>query len=401
MCTGCNDYALSRRRFLSNSAAAVATLAYADPILRLVSQAYAQTSQGTGNLLVLCQLDGGLDALSFLAPFTNPVYQAKRPQLALKADQVVPLSDNPDYGINTQFQFFADLYQAGQLAIIQQVAFPDGNGSHFESQEVFEYGVRNLGGAGAGVPWYERLRKTYFDEPYGVLNTQTIGDPRRYGYPDRTYHRAAQEAFGRLARLSKQGRSGAQQEVLAAYDRIDQRGQVLRERTQNFESTGEARDDFYRAAMLASAGLGTRIIKLRYGGFDTHGSQDEAQAQLFPTLNDHFRQFVDDARNIGIWDRTAVLFYTEFGRRNEENGSPGTDHGYGGHMMLAGPHVSGGLKGQPVTTADLNQDNLPYYVDFRAVLGATIRDWLGLDPAPIFKLDGESYDENVGSPLFA
>jgi len=391
---------LSRRSFLVRSGSAFAALCCADPILKLVSSTYGATLKGTGNLLVLCQLNGGLDALSFLAPFTNSVYQSRRPQLKLGAADVDQLSNWPDYGINKQFQFFSELFQQNQVAIVQQVAYPDGNGSHFESQEIYEYGVRNLGASqAANIKWYERLRSTYFNEPYGVLDTRKIGDPRVYGYPDQTYHKAAQEAFGRLARL-KTPATAAQQSVIGAYNKIDQIGAQIRQKTQNFQSTGSARGEFFRAAMLAYAGLGTQIIKLEYGGFDTHGNQAEANAQLFPSLDSQFRQFVDDLKAIGVWDRTCVVFYSEFGRRNDENGSPGTDHGHGGHMILCGPRVNPGLFGQLVTTSDLNERDLPFYVDFRAVFSVAIRDWLGFDPAPIFSLEGESFDMNTGGPLF-
>ena len=70
-------------------------------------------------------------------------------------------------------------------------------------------------------------------------------------------------------------------------------------------------------------------------------------------------------------------------------------------MFLVGPGVNGGLHGQNVSTADLNAKSLPYYLDFRAVFGAVIRDWLGFDPTPIFQFQGESYDEHVGSTLLA
>lgn len=397
----CNDYHLTRRAFLRNAGLGLGALAFADPLLGLATRSYAQTAAGTGNLLVLCQLAGGMDVLSFLAPFQNTVYQSRRPSLALTADEVNPLPDSPTYGINKQFQFFSDLYSQGQLGIVQQVAYPDGNGSHFESQEIYEYGVRDLGNsAGTSATWYERLRRTYFDEPYGVLDTQTIGDPRTYGYPDRTYHKAAQEAFGRLARLKVGQRTGMQKAILEKYDAIDENGADIRERTAGFTTTGPAHGEFFRAAALASAGLGTQIIKLRYGGFDTHGSQRSAEATLFPRLNDEFEQFVADAKALGIWDRTCVIFYTEFGRRNEENGSPGTDHGHGGHMILAGPGVAGGLKGQNVSSADLNEKNLPGYIDFRAVFGSAIHDWLGFDPAPVFELEGESFDKTTGGALF-
>ncbi len=392
---------VTRRSLLKKAGTAFGALLVADPILRTVASTYARTAMGTGNILVLCQLNGGLDSLSFLAPFANAKYQSNRPQLGLKADGVFPLADAPEFGINRQFPFFNDLYNQRQVAIIQQVAYPRGNGSHFESQEIYEFGVRNLAStAGTQATWYERLRKTYFDEPYGVLSVETIGDPQRYGYPDSTYRRAAQDAFGRLPDM-KTNPTPSQQAILNSYRRIDQLGEEIRAKTASFTSSGAARGEFYRAAQLASANLGTQIFKVEYGGFDTHGSQIDANSRLFPRLNNEFSQFVQDMQNLGLWDRTAVLFYSEFGRRNRENGSPGTDHGHGGHMILVGPRVAGGLKGQAVTTSDLSSDNLPYYVDFRAVYSGVIRDWLGFDPRPIFQIGNESYDENTGGALFA
>ncbi len=397
--SGCKECELmSRRTLLRRTGLGLGAMAFADPLFQLVASTYAQSSGGTGNLLVLCQLNGGMDALSFLAPFQNSVYQQKRPQLALTASDVTPIASAPEYGITNLCPFFIEQYQAGQVAIVQQVAYPQGNGSHFESQEIYEFGVRNLSsGTGTSATWYERLRKSYFDEPFGVLDTQTIGDPRNYGYPDSTYRDAAQEAFGRLARL-KRGRGNEMHErVRETYDRIDKIGADIRSRTQSFTSTGQARGEFYRAAALASADLGTQIIKLQYGGYDTHASQNEANPNLFGRLDSDFRQFVADAQALGIWNRTTVCFYTEFGRRNEENGSPGTDHGHGNHMILVGPGVRGGLHGQRVTSADLREDNLPYYVDFRSVFSACIRDWLGFDPRPIFQIEGESFDDNAGT----
>lgn len=397
-CEECNR--LSRRSFLSKSGMTLGALAVADPILHLVASTYAQSAGGSGNILVLCQLNGGLDSLSVLAPFTNPTYQSLRPKLALKANEVTPLSDDPSLGLTTLLPFFNTLYTQRDLAFVQQVAYPNSNGSHFESQEIYEFGVRNLGSStGTAATWYERLRRTYFNEPFGVMDTANVGDPSRYGYPDQTYRRAAQDAFGRLVELKK-NRNPTQQAVLDTYGRIDKLGDEIRSKTANFVSSGDSRGEFYRAAALASANLGTQIFKVEYGGFDTHGSQREANARLFPNLNDEFKQFVDDMTALGLWERTCVVFYTEFGRRNRENGSPGTDHGHGNHMILAGPHVNGGLFGQKVSTSDLNEDNLPYYVDFRAVFSSAIRDWLGFDPHPIFQLDGETYDENVGASLF-
>ena len=398
---GCNDCRrMSRRYFMRTAAQGVSALAIADPLLRSVASTYAQSAGGTGNLLVLCQLAGGMDALSFLAPFQSATYVSRRPDLALTVDEVNPLHDHPDIGINKQFQFFSDLYAQGQLAVVQQAAYPRGNGSHFESQEIYEFGVRNLASkTGTEATWYERMRRTYFNQPFGVLDTQLIGDQRNYGYPDNTTAKAAQLAFGKLARTSS-SRTPVQQAVRSTYDKIDVNGADIRSKTQAFVSSGPARGEYYRAASLASARLGTQVLKVRYDGFDTHSSQEAANATLFPRVNNEFRQFVTDLQNLGLWDRTCVVFYSEFGRRNAQNDSPGTDHGHGGHMILAGPRVNPGLHGQTVTAADLSGDNLGNYVDFRAVFGSCIRDWLGFDPTPILNLEGETFNPDVGSALF-
>ncbi len=399
---GCSDCLhMTRRSFLRKTAAGLSAYSLANPILGSVASTFAQTPGGTGNLLVLCQLNGGMDGLSFLAPFQNPIYQSNRPMLALSEENVTPLANAPEYGINNLFPYFSELYAQNQLAIVPQVGYPDANGSHFESQEVYEFGVRNLSStAGTSASWYERLRRNYFDEPFGVLDTRSIGDPARYGYPDTTYRRASQDAFGRLARLNKMADDGETDTLYGSYDRIDVRGAQIRDKTEGFTSTGESRGEFFRAAQLASAELGTQILKLNYGGFDTHASQNDANPQLFTKVNDEFQQFVADLKALGLWEKTCICFYTEFGRRNEENDSPGTDHGHGGHMILAGPSVNGGLHGQRVTTADLKEKSLPYYVDFRAVFSSCIGDWLGFDPTPIFGIDGETFDTNIGSDLF-
>lgn len=399
--TGCAECRkLSRRTFLRRAAMGAGGLALGDALLRSVASTYAFSGGGTGNLLVLCQLHGGLDALSLLAPIGNSVYQSRRPTLALGPSDVTPLPDHPGYGINNKLACLNDLYADGDLAIVQQVAYPNGNGSHFESIDVFEYGVRNVGNSTTRMPpWYERLRTEYFNVPYGVLDTHKIGNPVYYGYPH-TSLSGAETAFGRLARL-KTGRNDIQRAILQTADRIDRQSLDIKLGTAGFVATGPHRGEFWKAAALASAGLGTQVLKVTYYNYDTHGSQAVTYNGVLTNFNAELKQFIDDIKALNLWQKTCILVYTEFGRRNEENGSAGTDHGHGGHMLLIGPHVRGGLHGQAVTSSDMQQDVLPYYVDFRAVFSQTIQQWLGFNPAPIFQLPGETFNPDVGSSLFA
>jgi uncharacterized protein (DUF1501 family) len=74
----------------------------------------------------------------------------------------------------------------------------------------------------------------------------------------------------------------------------------------------------------------------------------------------------------------AVLCFSEFGRRVQENGSSGTDHGTAGPVFLAGPGVKGGLVGQPPSMTDLEAGDLKMGLDFRRVYASVLEDWLAL-----------------------
>ena len=80
----------------------------------------------------------------------------------------------------------------------------------------------------------------------------------------------------------------------------------------------------------------------------------------------------------------AVLCFSEFGRRVEENGSSGTDHGTAGPVFLAGSHVRGGLAGTPPSLVDLDSEgDLKMTVDFRRVYASLLEDWLEIPSKPV------------------
>ena len=56
------------------------------------------------------------------------------------------------------------------------------------------------------------------------------------------------------------------------------------------------------------------------------------------------------------------MAFSEFGRRPEENGSLGTDHGTAGPVFLAGPSVKAGLVGKTPVLGDL-RGRRPQVVD--------------------------------------
>ena len=152
------------------------------------------------------------------------------------------------------------------------------------------------------------------------------------------------------------------------------------------------------AAQLLSAGLGTRIVTLDWGGFDTHGNQIASQDPQLAALGQALPAFAADLKARGIGDRVTTLVFSEFGRRIGESDSGGTDHGAGGPMMVMGPAVRGGIAGEFPGLATTDRGNLSVATDFRAVYWHLLTEWLGTDrpelilpggPFPGFKrLDG-------------
>ena len=133
-------------------------------------------------------------------------------------------------------------------------------------------------------------------------------------------------------------------------------------------------------AGVLSNGIGTRVFWVQTGGYDTHAAQNTLNgtyATLMSTLNDGLLAFHNDLTNQGLLSQTLVLQFSEFGRRIQENGSQGTDHGAASVMMAMGGQVRGGIYGtaanlDPSDAANLTLENggndIRYETDFRAVL---------------------------------
>jgi uncharacterized protein (DUF1501 family) len=93
--------------------------------------------------------------------------------------------------------------------------------------------------------------------------------------------------------------------------------------------------------------------------------------------------------DLGPWaDKVTVVTISEFGRRVQENGSGGTDHGAGNVSFVVGPGVRGGVLGE-VDLADLLDGDVRPTVDPRTMYTACL-DWIGADVTTVL---GERYDE--------
>ena len=92
---------------------------------------------------------------------------------------------------------------------------------------------------------------------------------------------------------------------------------------------------------LIAADVGPRIFFTGQGGYDTHSSQLGDQAKLLAELDQSLDAFYRDLVAHGLDKRVVVMTYSEFGRRVEDNGSGGTDHGTANLMFVLGTRGAG------------------------------------------------------------
>ena len=125
-----------------------------------------------------------------------------------------------------------------------------------------------------------------------------------------------------------------------------------------------------------------RIAAFSLNGWDTHFRQPANLGRALTRLSETLLA-LQTGLTAPIWQKTAVLVMTEFGRTVRINGTSGTDHGTGGAMIYAGGALRGGrvLGDWPgLSEADQYQrrDLMPTG-DVRAIAAWAMRGLTGLD----------------------
>ena len=137
---------------------------------------------------------------------------------------------------------------------------------------------------------------------------------------------------------------------------------------------------------MLSAGLPLHCVSLTApGSYDTHTNEASALSDGLQVTSDSLLAFQRDLEARGLADRVLVHVWTEFGRRAQENGDSGTDHGAAGTGFLIGSRVAGTMVGEfPGLKTGLDSDgNLIETADFRGVYAALLEQWFGVDAAAV------------------
>ncbi len=383
-------------------------------------------------ILVMLQLAGGNDGLNTLVPYANDDYHRARPKLGLAPGEVLKLNDH--LGWHPNLTGFRDLFEAGNLAVIQGVGYPNPNRSHFRSTEIWQTAAdadrfEKFGWLGryfdqacpgadptVGVSVGRQMPQAFAAQTPKGVSLETPGSYRfiagdgkdgggmagteesyrRMNEMEETHGLAGgggdAQAGGSIGSLHGPAHAGIS--PLDFLERTAMDAQVssdkIRAISQKIKNSGEyptgnLANSLKLVARLIGGGLPTRVYYVSQGGYDTHTNQVNAQPRLLRELGDSLKAFLADVRAQGNYERVRVVTFSEFGRRVAENASGGTDHGAAAPMFIAGGGVKAGLHGQApsLSPADLVNGDPVFGVDFRAVYAGVLEDWLHTPSTPI------------------
>jgi uncharacterized protein (DUF1501 family) len=406
---------ITRREFVRGGVAAFTVTFAAPAFLTDIARAQGRTRR---NLVVL-YLSGGNDALSTLIPYTDAQYYARRPSIAVPAANVLQIGSDVAgnaLGLHPRLTGLRTIFNAGRLALIQRTGYENSSRSHFEGTDIWSSADPRVP---QGNGWLGRYLDTLPSPVDPLTAWSTAGTiprtlfsnrvavpaiPSVNGYAFQTPNTGNEVLFARdsAQRIASHVPvdqphlafvNGTAQAAFATLDRVTSVGTYVSSLV--YPNNGFALALRTIAGAMVK-GVGTRVFWVQTGGYDTHAAQapnqnNGAYNSLMATLNDGLFAFYQDLLNQGLLGDTLVLQFSEFGRRINENGSQGTDHGAGSVMMAMGGGVRGGIYGTAPKlnpspdnpTLENSGNDVHYETDFRSVYAKVIDSWLGGDSASI------------------
>jgi uncharacterized protein (DUF1501 family) len=419
--TGCGcpqETGLSRRTLLRTATAAGALGLVATAVGEGVTTRYAfadtTTAAPAGDVLVVLSLRGGFDGLAAVVPVGDPGYAGLRPNLGLDTGSLLPLTGI--FGLHPALAPLLPLWRSGRLAAVHAVGQAEPSRSHFTAMNELE---RAAPGTSMRTGWLDRTLG--LRSPGTVFQATQVGSSRASGAlagpgPELT--------MTSLADLGLWGADDAQQRALwtTALERLHAgapaplrtaaSGAVKAVRTAAAVSAtkdqpangavypdgsqlGRALRDLAR---LIRARVGLQVACVDFGDWDMHvGMGAPGDGRLRDHLDELARCLVAFATDLGpLLDDLTLVTLSEFGRRVQENGSGGTDHGHGNAVLLLGGGVVGGTVHGPwpgLADGDLVDGDLAGATDYRQLLAEVLTArcgvasvasvFPGLTPAPL------------------
>ncbi len=385
---------ITRRKFISSSALVSASLLL-PRFLSVAGQRFAASSFN-GRRLVIIQLSGGNDGLNTIVPFEDDNYYRLRPSLGLASEELIRIQDNIAW--NASMQSLQELYDQGEVTIINNIGYPNPDLSHFRSMDIWQSASGSEKTINSG--WIGRYLDSQchnckahaaleLDDTLSMAlkgdekNGLAVSDPTRFykltkklfkEHSVATRFNSTNDALNYLYKVMAESAQSA--EVIMEQSKSE----LL---TGNYPQNGFGHD-LKTVASLITSGLDSVFYYISLPGFDTHVNQKNNHNRILKSVADGIAAFSSDLKKVGEWNNTVIMVFSEFGRRVGQNASKGTDHGTANVLFLFGGSLQKKGVFNPVADlSKLDKGNLIYQIDFRSVYASLLADWLKADDEKI------------------
>ena len=394
--------------------------------------------------IVLIELAGGNDGLNTVIPLSvYSDYVGMRPNIHVPSSLVLPLSNidsnlagtNQDIGLHPKLSGMYNLFDQDQLKIIQSVGYPSANKSHFASIDIYNTGNDGSNwNNGQNSGWIGRFMENHYTDllptnfPMGVQigsRNTSLGfhGLNEHGLAVNLSGQDSENFYSVLSGLSGEYPSefpdshyGNELQYIVDTDAVSN---VYAQAISNSFNSGsnfsganypdtDLADQLKTVARLIRGGIETKVYMVRLGGFDTHNDQVQGQGDiqgkhynLLDELSTAVEAFMSDVNSDSIGDDIVGLTVSEFGRKAQENGSNGTDHGQVAPAFVFGKPINSGVSGVNVdfseATASNNFQIESVQFDYRQTLATIMQDFLGSNTNNI----NNTFVDNFNNDSFA
>jgi uncharacterized protein (DUF1501 family) len=449
-------YKPTRRKFIRQTAcAALGASGLLSTVWDLRKLSAATTPTGDYRALVCLFLYGGNDANNVLVPNDAAAYNTyalARGNLAIPRNSLLPLTlqtgDGRNYGFHPSLPELANLFNQGKVTMVANVgtlvapttrddymngtaAVPINLFSHEDQAVQWMTSVPDRGDIRTGwggraadlVASMNANSKVSLALSIAGTNTFEVGNTvlpylispdgslGLYGIGGSPNDQIRIDGFKKLLALphnklfeaayaDTMSRSIAENETLSAA-----LAGISPLNTQ-FPDTDLGRQLSMVAQLIAARtnlGMQRQLFFVAVGGYDTHGDQVSAQADLLTELSGGMNAFYSATVELGVEQSVTTFTASDFGRTLPTNGS-GSDHGWGSHQFVMSGAVLGNRLFGTFPTLAVNGPNDTEdgrWIPTTSVdeFSATLARWFGVadsDMSTVFPNIGRFANPNLG-----
>lgn len=367
------------------------------------------------NILVIVRLQGGNDGFNTIIPvYDYDVYANARPLLRVNPNDYISLNDN--FAIPKTLEKLESLWGDGQMKVLHGVGYEDSSLSHFKGSDIYantNFIDKEADRTGVFGRYFTEFYEDYFINPPtsppslqigSVGNLLFRGDDINFSFsvsnPDRLSQIVNNGTFYSLDNLGDCTYGDNLRYAREVANTTFRYADIITETYNNTSDFGGYRDDKLGKQLsiisrLIKGGLGTKVYLVTLGGFDTHNNQIERHNELLDSFSAGLSNFYADLTAAGWDDKVLSMTISEFGRRFNENGSLGTDHGTAGPTMFFGTGLNGNdFVGEHPDLHTLTAGGNVYHTtDFRQVYATVMKEWLCIDKETVKNaLYGEDFE---------